>query len=101
MGLLKKLNDAFYTTMSAEEFDEKLNKAREASRIKYACLKDGLLTLITASGREVKYKNRNNNWYKYPMMEFISLDANGLQIITYIEEHGNPYPTAHLNKPQP
>jgi len=98
MGWLKKLNEYFYTGMSVKKFDKKLNKIYEASQIVLADLKGDLLTMHAVSGNISKYKIRDGRWYKYPMMEPIDIDLKMFQIITYIEEHGNPYPTAHLNK---
>ena len=67
--------------------------------IENMCLFDRVMTVTTKDG-DSKYKGRSIWWKSMPMMESVSIEwCHKLsEIEEYIEEYGNPWPTAHLKK---
>jgi hypothetical protein len=58
---------------------------------------------VTYNDNTVKqYKGDCTVWHTYPMMERCNTNSESKlsDIWSYIKEHGNPYPTAHLSVPQ-
>lgn len=61
---------------------------------------DSLITINYSDGTKQEYYGVGTVWYHYPMMKRCSTMTESWlsDIREYIEIHGNPYPTAHLNK---
>jgi hypothetical protein len=61
-----------------------------------------MLTITYNDGSVKQYKGESTVWRTYPMMGRCDsvLEYTLSDILCYIQEHGNPYPTAHLNKDQ-
>lgn len=59
--------------------------------------KKEILTLTFKSGVVNQYKGDCTVWHTYPMMKRCDTNMEIFlsEIWEYIEEHGNPYPTAH------
>jgi hypothetical protein len=104
------------------EFEEKANKESEERRkeihnfftkgfsmpspkMLYAEFDNStnILTLYYEGDTKYQFKISETglSWKEYPMMNsipFSSEEQRLSDIYDYIKEHGNPYPTAHLNK---
>lgn len=52
------------------------------------------------NGEELHFKGSCTVWRTYPMMGGLStsMESELCDLWSYIKEHGNPYPTAHLKK---
>lgn len=75
-----------------------------APKIVHAEYNNGILKVITRDNsgeeKEASYKGSSTVWYQYPMMYRMDscMERKLSDIHAYIEEHGNPYPTAHETK---
>ena len=60
-----------------------------------------VLTVTWSDGAISTYYGEGSTvWYHYPSMKRCSTNTEYTlaEVMTYIKEFGNPYPTAHLNK---
>jgi len=57
-----------------------------------------LMELHYEGGQVLTFAYRGFKWYTYPMLKELNMynAAELSEILRYIEEHGNPYPIAHL-----
>lgn len=57
-----------------------------------------LIELKWSDGTTTRYKSSSTCWFEYPMMKRSStpLENELTNINKYLKEHGNSYPTAHL-----
>lgn len=57
-----------------------------------------IMTVTYNDGSTKQFKGSSTVWHEYPMMRSCGTSADMwlYNIFAYIEEHGNPYPTAHL-----
>lgn len=62
--------------------------------------KTEILTILRSNGELNQYHGSSTVWYSYPLMKRIGSpgERNLCNIYTYIKEHGNPYPIAHLGE---
>ena len=59
-----------------------------------------ILWVKWSNGLEQHFKGSCTVWYTYPMMNrcSTSIESELCDLWSYIKEHGNPYPTAHIKE---